>query len=262
MIGDFLDRMPIVAILAGLTPDRAAEVGIALVEAAITILEVPLRGADPAVSLESVRVLAATVGDRALVGAGTVLTTQQVRQVKEAGARLIVSPNLDADVIAATHELGLISMPGVFTPTEALKAIGLGVAALKWFPTDGASPNMLKAMLAVLPKSTPVLAVGGVDTQNVSIWHQAGAKGFGVGGAIWKVGRTTGQVRERAAAFAKAVDIARGRRPLPPAVESGRPHSWATWQKGSGRIAPLAGAAAIATAALLVLAMARARMVT
>ena len=117
----YLDRMPIVAILAGLTPDRAEEVGMALVEAGITILEVPLRGADPAASLESVRILAKCVGDRALVGAGTVLTTEQVRQVRDAGARLIVSPNMDAAVITEARAHGLISLPGVFTPTEALQ---------------------------------------------------------------------------------------------------------------------------------------------
>lgn len=214
----YLDRMPIVAILAGLTPDRAEEVGMALVEAGITILEVPLRGADPAASLESVRILAKCVGDRALVGAGTVLTTEQVRQVRDAGARLIVSPNMDAAVITETRAHGLISLPGVFTPTEAFAAISLGASALKWFPTDGASPKMLKAMLAVLPKSTPVLAVGGVSVDNVDTWHATGAKGFGVGSAIWKPNLDASQVKEQAAAFARAVDVARGRR-KPPLVQ-------------------------------------------
>ena len=204
-----LAKMPIVCILANLPPSRAAEVGLALVEAGVSILEVPLRGNDIQGSLESIRILASTVGGRAVVGAGTVLRLEQVREVKALGARLIVSPNCDEAVISETIKQGLISLPGVFTPTEAFFAIKCGATALKWFPTDGCSPKALKAMLAVLPAATPVLAVGGVDIGNVAVWHGTGAKGFGVGSAIWKPTFSAEEVRAQAAAFVAAVKAAR-----------------------------------------------------
>ena len=203
-----LDASPTVAILAGLPPARAAEVGRALVNAGVKIVEVPLRG-DAAAALESVRILADTIGKEAIVGAGTVLTAAQVAEVKAAGARLVVSPNCDAAVIAATKKHNLLSVPGVFTPTEALQAVALGADALKWFPTDGASPRMLKAMLAVLPPGMPVLAVGGVDESNAAEWWAAGARGFGIGSAIWKANLSTAQIGERAERVVAAVDAAR-----------------------------------------------------
>ena len=159
--------------------------------------------------LESVRILAEAVGERAIVGAGTVLDVIQVREVKAAGARLIVAPNVDAAVIGAAKAHGLLCMPGVFTPTEALLACSLGADALKWFPTDGASPRMLKAMCAVLPKEVPILGVGGVDANNVDAWWAAGASGFGIGSAIWQPSLSTDKVAERAKRFVAAVDDAR-----------------------------------------------------
>ena len=203
-----LARSPTVAILANLPPSRAAEIGRALVDSGVTILEVPLRG-DEAQMLESVRILAEAVGERAIVGAGTVLDVIQVREVKAAGARLIVAPNVDAAVIGAAKAHGLLCIPGVFTPTEALLACSLGADALKWFPTDGASPRMLKAMCAVLPKEVPILGVGGVDATNVDAWWAAGASGFGIGSAIWQPSLSTEKVAERAKRFVAAVDDAR-----------------------------------------------------
>ena len=219
-----LDASPTVAILAGLPPSRAAEVGIALVEAGVLILEVPLRSDG---AMESVRILAETVGHKALVGAGTVLKASQVADAKAAGARLIVSPNCDERVISATTESGLLSMPGVFTPTEALRAIELGADALKWFPTDGASPRMLKALIAVLPKGMPVLAVGGVDASNAAEWWRHGARGFGIGSALWQASLTKAQIHERGLAVVAAVEAARA--PPPPGLSvpaRAEPQAW------------------------------------
>ena len=130
-----LDQMPVVAILTGLQPARAAEVGLALVDAGITILEVPLRGQAEPLVLKTIANLVAAVGDRALIGAGTVLTVEQVANVAATGAKLVVSPNLDPAVVKATKAAGLVSLPGVYTPTEALRAIDAGADGLKLFPT-------------------------------------------------------------------------------------------------------------------------------
>lgn len=204
-----LEQMPVVAILTGLQPARAAEVGLALVGAGITILEVPLRGQAEPLVLKAIAALVTAVGDRALIGAGTVLTVEQVANVAATGAKLIVSPNLDPAVVKATKAAGLVSLPGVYTPTEALLAIDAGADGLKLFPTDGSSPRMLKAMCAVLPAQVPMLAVGGVDAGNVATWWAAGAKGFGVGGTLWGPAMPTADVARRAAAFVTAVDAAR-----------------------------------------------------
>mmetsp|Transcript_61127 Transcript_61127/g.101694 ORF Transcript_61127/g.101694 Transcript_61127/m.101694 type:complete len:255 (-) Transcript_61127:132-896(-) len=204
-----LKRSPIIAILAELSPDRAADVGAALVAAGVEIIEVPLRGNDVSVILASVKVLVDTIGDRAIIGAGTVVRVAQVEQVAAVGARLVVSPNMDPTVIAATKMAGMLSVPGVYTPTEAFIAINAGADALKWFPTDGSSPLALKAMVAVLPADVPVLAVGGVNVQNVGTWWLAGAAGFGVGSAIWKRGATATQVGSSAQAFVVAINAAR-----------------------------------------------------
>lgn len=201
--------MPIVAILTNLPAARAAAVGKALVDAGVNVLEVPLRGQGEAEALKAIAELAIAVGDRALVGAGTVLTVEQVRRVKAAGAKLIVSPNLNEAVVKATKEAGLCSLPGVYTPTECLQAVALGADALKLFPTDGTSPRMLKAMLAVLPSEVPVLAVGGVDAKTVGTWWAAGARGFGVGSSLWKPSMTTEQVAALATELVGAVEAAR-----------------------------------------------------
>ena len=218
--------MPIVAILTGLTSARAAEVGRALVDAGVTILEVPLRGQGEGEALKAIFELAIAVGDRALVGAGTVLTVEQVRRVKAAGAKLIVSPNLDEAVVKATKEAGMVSLPGVYTPTECLQAVALGADGLKLFPTDGTSPRMLKAMLAVLPSEVPVLAVGGVDAKMVGTWWAAGARGFGVGSSLWKPSMTTEQVSALAVELVGAVEAARKPKEAaskPPAAVAGTP---------------------------------------
>ena len=138
---------------------------------------------------------------KALVGAGTVLTPDQVDAVQQAGGQLIISPNSNLSVIARSAEAGLISMPGYFTPTEAFAAVQAGASALKLFPAEAATPTVLKAQRAVLPKELPVLAVGGINPGNMGPWVAAGADGFGLGSALYKPGATVAQVREAAQAF-------------------------------------------------------------
>ena len=197
----WMREMPLVAILRGLTPEDAVAVGEALVEAGVRCLEVPLNSPRP---LESIARLAEAVGDRALVGAGTVLTPVAVRSAAEAGGRLIVSPGTDTAVIGETKAIGLVSLPGVFTPTEAFQALAAGADGLKLFPAEIAGPAGLKALRAVLPSGTRVLAVGGVSPDTLGDWLRAGADGAGVGGAIYRPGDDPRDVGRRAEAFVQA----------------------------------------------------------
>ena len=191
-------RCPLVAILRGVRPDEVEPIGDALVEAGFTLIEVPMNSPDP---LGSIGRLARRLEGKALVGAGTVLTPDQVDAVQQAGGRLIISPNSNLSVIARSAEAGLISMPGYFTPTEAFAAVQAGASALKLFPAEAATPTVLKAQRAVLPKELPVLAVGGINPGNMGPWVAAGADGFGLGSALYKPGATAAQVREAAQAF-------------------------------------------------------------
>jgi len=191
-------RCPLVAILRGITPDEAVAVGEALVEAGFTLIEVPLNSPQPLLSIAR---LAEALRGRALVGAGTVLEVHEVDAVKAAGGRLIVSPNVCPDVIHATVAAGLISMPGYFTPSEAFLALSAGAHALKLFPAEAASPSVLAAQRAVLPKETPILVVGGITSGTMQLWQDAGASGFGLGSALYAPGRTVDDVRLRAATF-------------------------------------------------------------
>ena len=191
-------RCPLVAILRGVRPDEVEPIGDALVEAGFTLIEVPMNSPDP---LGSIGRLARRLEGKALVGAGTVLTPDQVDAVQQAGGQLIISPNSNLSVIARSAEAGLISMPGYFTPTEAFAAVQAGASALKLFPAEAATPTVLKAQRAVLPKELPVLAVGGINPGNMGPWVAAGADGFGLGSALYKPGATVAQVREAAQAF-------------------------------------------------------------
>jgi 2-dehydro-3-deoxyphosphogalactonate aldolase len=199
---DHLGRCPLVAILRGVKPDEAVAIGEALVEAGIGIIEVPLNSPDP---LESIAALAGHFGDAVLIGAGTVLTVEQVGQVARAGGRIIVSPSTDYDVIAATAAEGLISAPGYFTPSEAFLALKAGATALKLFPAEAATPALVRAQRAVLPKDVPLLIVGGVKPDAVGPWFEAGADGFGLGSALYKPGQSAAQVGQQARDFVKAV---------------------------------------------------------
>ena len=203
---DHLDRCPLVAILRGVKPDEVLAIGEALIEAGIEIIEVPLNSPDPLVSIEA---LAKRFGDKVLVGAGTVLTVEQVGEVARAGGRIIVSPSTDFDVIAATAAEGLVSAPGYFTPSEAFLALKAGATALKLFPAEAATPALVRAQRAVLPRDVPLLIVGGVKPDAVGQWFEAGADGFGLGSALYKPGQTAQQVGQQARDFVAAVEGAR-----------------------------------------------------
>jgi 2-dehydro-3-deoxyphosphogalactonate aldolase len=180
-------QAPLVAILRGLTPAEAPAVGDALVEAGFTLLEVPLNSPEP---IESIRLLAERLAGRAMVGAGTVLTTDDVARVQDAGGTLIVSPNTNPEVIRASVTAGLASLPGYFTPSEGFAALAAGATALKLFPADGTTPAFLKAQRAVLPKATRMLAVGGITPHNMAEWRAAGANGFGLGSNLYRPGKS------------------------------------------------------------------------
>ncbi|MDO9338339.1 MAG: 2-dehydro-3-deoxy-6-phosphogalactonate aldolase [Caulobacter sp.] len=196
-----LETLPLIAILRGVKPEEAVDIAAALEAAGFLALEVPLNSPRP---LESIRLIRDAFGDRLLVGAGTVLTTEDVAAVAGAGGQLIVSPNTDPAVIAASKAAGLISAPGVFTPTEAFAALKAGADALKLFPADVAGHAALKAMKAVLPPSARVLAVGGVDPDTLAGWRAVGAAGFGIGSSLYRPGDFPEVVGERARRFAQA----------------------------------------------------------
>lgn len=194
----YLEECPVVAIIRGVTPDEAEAIGDAIYEGGIRIIEVPLNSPDPLTSIER---LAKRFGDRVLVGAGTVLEPTDVGRIWDAGGRIIVSPDTNIDVIAATAAIDLVASPGYFTPSEALAAIRAGATALKLFPAEAATPAVLKAQLAVLPRDIPVLAVGGVKPDNMRPWLDAGATGFGLGGGLYKPGQTPAETLDKARAY-------------------------------------------------------------
>lgn len=196
-----LKDLPLVAILRGVTPDEAVSIGEALVEAGFKVVEVPLNSPDPFTSIER---LVKALGERAIVGAGTVLKVEQVRELARVGGQICISPNANPDVIAEAKKLGLISFPAFFTPTEAFIAIEAGADALKLFPGELAGSKGLKAVKAVLPKDMPVFPVGGVDTTNMGEYVAAGAAGFGMGSGVYKPGDSASVVREKATAYVKA----------------------------------------------------------
>ena len=193
-------ELPLIAILRGLTPAEAEAIGDAIVEPGFQLLEVPLNSPEP---LASIALLRARCPD-ALVGAGTVLNAQQVREAHAAGGQLIVSPNFNADVVREAVRLGLVCLPGVMTPTEAFGALDAGATGLKLFPAELASPAVVKALLAVLPRGTPLMPVGGITPHNMAEWRAAGAAGFGIGSALYKPGKPAAAVREDAMKFIAA----------------------------------------------------------
>ena len=200
--GDWLKRWPLVAILRGIKPGEALDIGTMLVETGFTIIEVPLNSPEPYASI--VR-LAKRLGDKALVGAGTVTDWEQVTKVADAGGRIIVMPHADERVVEAAKRRNLYVVPGFATPTEAFRMIHAGADAIKLFPAEANPPKVLKPLRAVLPREVPILPVGGITTQNMNEYWVAGADGFGLGSALYKPGMTVEQVAKSAAAFRLAL---------------------------------------------------------
>ena len=197
-----LAECPLIAILRGLRPDEAEAIGDALYEGGIRIIEVPLNSPEP---LDSIARLSARLGEKALIGAGTVLGVDDVGRVRAAGGRLIVSPSCNADVIAATAAAGLVSCPGFFTPTEAFVAHGAGAHALKLFPAEAATPAVLRSMRAVLPKDLPIIVVGSVTPESMAPWRTAGADGFGLGSGLFRPGQLPADTMDKARAYVAAL---------------------------------------------------------
>lgn len=200
-LAPWLARCPLVAILRGITPNEAMPIGQVLVDAGFAIIEVPLNSPDPEASIAR---LAENFGDRALIGAGTVLDPARVATIAQAGGKLIVMPHADGAVVRAAKAAGLLAVPGIATPTEAFAMLAAGADALKLFPAEAFAPAVLKAMLAVLPNGVAILPVGGIDTSNIAAWRQAGAAGFGIGSAIYKPGDTPATVTAKAKVLVQA----------------------------------------------------------
>ncbi|WBH15513.1 2-dehydro-3-deoxy-6-phosphogalactonate aldolase [Sphingomonas radiodurans] len=198
-------QLPLIAILRGVRPPDVEAIGDALVMAGFTIIEVPLNSPDP---LDSIARLSGRLAGRAVIGAGTVVRVEDVAEVEAAGGTLIISPNTNVRVIAEAAARGLVSLPGIATPSEAFAALEAGAAALKLFPAEAATPQGLKALRAVLPKATRVLPVGGITPATIAPWIAAGAAGFGLGSALYAAGMTAADVGQRAVEFTRALGTA------------------------------------------------------
>lgn len=195
----------IIAILRGVQPDEVLAIGKMLIDAGITTIEVPMNSPD---ALDSIGLLAREFGAQADIGAGTVLTAQTVHDVASVGGKLIVSPDTNAEVIHATKAAGMASYPGVLTPTECFTALRHGADGLKFFPGSLIGPDGLKALSAVLPKSTKTYAVGGAGPDSFADWLEAGVTGFGIGSGLYKVGFSAKDVSYRADEIVAAYDSA------------------------------------------------------
>ncbi len=201
MIQPWLDRLPLVAILRGVTPNEVVSIGEALVAAGFVIIEVPLNSPDP---LDSVRLLGERFGDEILIGAGTVTKPRQVDDIARAGGRLVVMPHGDGDVVRAAKGAGLACIPGVATPTEAFAALANGADALKLFPAELLTPAVLRSIRAVLPTETRFLPVGGISPEGMAAYVAAGAAGFGLGSALYRRGDDASRVSANARDFVEA----------------------------------------------------------
>ncbi|MBB3236569.1 2-dehydro-3-deoxy-6-phosphogalactonate aldolase [Phyllobacterium endophyticum] len=196
-------KRDLIAILRGVGPDEVLAIGEELVAAGIEVIEVPLNSPDPFHSIET---LAKNLPSHVLVGAGTVLDPADVERLAAAGGRLMISPNVDASVLAAAASAGMVTMPGVFTPTEALAALKAGASGLKFFPASVLGPDGIKAISAILPKGTIIGAVGGVDETTFADYKAVGIRTFGLGSSLYKVGAPSDFVRDRAKATVRAYD--------------------------------------------------------
>jgi 2-dehydro-3-deoxyphosphogalactonate aldolase len=200
-LNEVLNRAPFVAILRGVLPEEAPAIGHALVCAGIEIIEVPMNSPRPCQSIEAMR---GALPKKIVLGAGTVTTKEQCIDIKNAGGSIVVSPHCDPALIEAAISMGLVPFPGIFTPTEAFQAVAAGARFLKVFPAASAGPKFISSLAAVLPPHVQMLAVGGVRHTSLQEWHDAGARGFGVGSAFFCPGWNPHQVQEGAARFVTA----------------------------------------------------------
>ncbi|WP_295799460.1 2-dehydro-3-deoxy-6-phosphogalactonate aldolase [uncultured Microbulbifer sp.] len=214
MLTGYLDQCPLVAILRGITPKEAAPVAELLIARGFTIIEVPLNSPE---ALESIYRISRCLGHSALVGAGTVTDTVQVREVAAAGGRLVVSPNYDPDVMVQTKRRNMVSLPGCCTPTEAFRALATGADGIKLFPATMISPQSVTALRAVLPE-IPLLAVGGIDAPDFAAYLKAGVDGFGTGSSLFRPGLSLNEIGHRADTMLTAM---RTLRPHPAAITRG-----------------------------------------
>jgi 2-dehydro-3-deoxyphosphogalactonate aldolase len=196
-------KRDLIAILRGVRSDEILAIGEALVSAGIEAIEVPLNSPQP---FQSIEMLAKNMPEHVLVGAGTVLDAADVQRLDDAGGRLMISPNVDLSVLAAAGKAGMVTMPGVFTPTEALAALKAGASGLKFFPASVLGPDGIKAISAVLPKDTVIGAVGGVDERSFAAYAKVGVRTFGLGSSLYKIGASAAEVGEKARATIAAYD--------------------------------------------------------
>ncbi len=199
---EWLNRCPLIAILRGIETAEVAEVFSELFAAGIVIAEIPLNSPDPFKSIERAT---AEFSDRMLIGAGTVTRLEDVERVQAAGARLVVSPHADSAIVQETKKLGMLSVPGVGSATEAFAMVAVGADALKLFPADVLGTRMLTGLRAVLPKGTMMLPVGGVDHTAIPSWRASGADGYGIGSALYKPGISISQLGANARLLAECL---------------------------------------------------------
>ncbi len=197
----------LIAILRGVKPEQAVDVTQLLIECGISRIEVPMNSPSP---LQSIARMVEALGSVAQIGAGTVLNEEQVRQVADCGAKFVVSPNCNVEVIRCTKALNMESYPGVFTPTECFQALAAGADGLKLFPAEQIGPSGVKALRAVLPPDALLLAVGGVGAGNLDTWRAAGVDGFGVGSELYRPGMGLDEIRRNATRLVDAYDTAAG----------------------------------------------------
>ena len=201
MLKQAMAQNGLIAILRGLRPEESVAIGQVLYDAGFRIIEVPLNSPQP---YDSIRLLRNSLPADCLIGAGTVLSAEQVQQVKAAGGQLIVMPHSDPGVLKAAKEAEMYLAPGVVTPTEAFAALAAGADVLKLFPAEALTPAVVKALLAVLPKGTALVPVGGITPDNMQPFLEAGVAGFGLGSGLFKPGMTVQQVAENAKAYSQA----------------------------------------------------------
>ena len=201
MLRNAMKQCGLIAILRGIQPHEVAAMGLKLYEAGFRIIEVPLNSPQP---FDSIRILRDGLPADCVIGAGTVLTTDQVIAVKQAGGEIIVMPHSAPHMIAAAKQAGLACAPGVATVTEAFAALAAGADVLKMFPAEQLGPNVVKAWRAVVPREVELLPVGGITPENLATFVSAGASGFGLGSALYKPGLSAGQVGQNAEKFVAA----------------------------------------------------------